>query len=119
GGLLEPIGPAFVHSCVKRFLLLALLFTLACSRGPSRPGAPLSAGALQPEPPPASSVIVIGDSVAYGAGDESGRGGIAGRLGARNAGINGARTRNVLALLDQPSMRSALVAANSVVLSIG
>ncbi len=53
------------------------------------------------------------------AGDESGRGGIAGRLGARNAGINGARTRNVLALLDQPSMRSALAAANSVVMSIG
>lgn len=65
------------------------------------------------------SIIVLGDSVAYGAGDESGQGGIAGRLGARNAGINGARTRNVLALLDQPSMRSALAAADTVVLSIG
>jgi lysophospholipase L1-like esterase len=66
-----------------------------------------------------SSIVVLGDSVAHGAGDETGRGGIAGYLGAWNAGINGARTWNVIALLGQPAMRKALASAEGVVLSIG
>ena len=62
---------------------------------------------------------MIGDSVAHGAGDESGQGGIAGRLGARNFGINGARTSNVLRLLGRGDVRAALRAADLVVVSIG
>ncbi|HEV2718493.1 MAG TPA: GDSL-type esterase/lipase family protein [Thermoanaerobaculia bacterium] len=65
-------------------------------------------------------VAVLGDSVAHGAGDESGRG-IAGNLDAlldgkhlvTNLGINGARTRDVLRLLRTP------VIADAVILSIG
>jgi lysophospholipase L1-like esterase len=64
-------------------------------------------------------IILMGDSVAHGAGDESGGGGIAGRLGAINAGINGARTWNVMALLGRRSMRGILAEADAVVLSIG
>jgi lysophospholipase L1-like esterase len=116
---LKPAGPAAVDKYVKRLVLLAVIVVLACNRGPARSRVAVSSGVLQAEPPPASRLIVIGDSVAYGAGDESGRGGLAGRLGARNAGVNGARTRNVLALLEQPSMQSALGAAKGVVLSIG
>src|SRR6266550_534673 len=39
---------------------------------------------------PVHRIAVLGDSVAHGAGDESNRGGIAGRLGATNFGVNGA-----------------------------
>ena len=59
------------------------------------------------------SVVVLGDSVARGAGDESGRG-IAGVLATIsqtnvvNLGVNGARTRNVLQLLAQPRTREAV-----------
>jgi lysophospholipase L1-like esterase len=69
--------------------------------------------------PSAISLVVVGDSVAFGAGDESGAGGIAGRLKGRNAGINGARTRNVKALLRTPAMRTTLANITDVVLSIG
>src|SRR5262249_38922837 len=61
----------------------------------------------------------LGDSVAHGAGDESRRGGIAGRLGAINYGINGARTSVVLDLLRRADVQSALSTADLVVVSIG
>lgn len=70
------------------------------------------------------SVVVLGDSVARGAGDESGRG-IAGvfatisQTNVVNLGVNGARTRNVLQLLAQPRAREAVRGADVVVLSIG
>jgi len=64
-------------------------------------------------------IAVLGDSVAHGAGDESGRGGIAGRLGAMNFGVNGARTANVLDLLRHDDVRDALRSADLVVVSIG
>lgn len=72
-------------------------------------------------------VVVLGDSVARGTGDERGLG-IAGHLDARlhalgvhaarvrNLGINGARTANVLRLLHQAN---AVRAADAVVVSIG
>jgi len=75
-------------------------------------------------------VVVLGDSVAHGAGDESGLG-IAGRLDRElrargfpfaptaNLGINGARTYNVLRLLRSGTARSVIGAANVVILSIG
>ena len=75
-------------------------------------------------------VVAIGDSLAYGAGDESGQG-IAGRLeeelrrlGVRsvetvNLGVNGAQTSDLLARLRSKRTREAIAAADAVVLSIG
>jgi lysophospholipase L1-like esterase len=68
---------------------------------------------------PIHRIAVLGDSVAHGAGDESNRGGIAGRLGATNFGINGARTTVVLNLLQRADVREALSTADLVVVSIG
>ena len=64
-------------------------------------------------------IAVLGDSVAHGAGDESGRGGIAGRLGAMNFGVDGARTAAVLDLLRHGEVRDAISAADLVIVSIG
>jgi len=76
-------------------------------------------------------VVTLGDSLAYGAGDETGGGGIAGRLedelnargvpaaGAVNLGVNGAQTADVLARLKQDRVRKALAQADAIVLSIG
>lgn len=72
----------------------------------------------------AGGIVVIGDSVAHGAGDESGRG-LAGALAAvshqpvENLGINGARTFNVMHYLDRPDVRAKLRAARLIVVSIG
>lgn len=71
-------------------------------------------------------VAVVGDSVAHGAGDESGRG-IAGNLDAllggkhvvQNLGIDGARTWTVLRLLRNEAARATLAACDVVVISIG
>ena len=75
-------------------------------------------------------VVTIGDSLAYGAGDESGKG-IAGRIddelhayGVRdvdtvNLGVNGAQTADVLSRLKQERVRKALAKADAIVLSIG
>ena len=75
-------------------------------------------------------VVTLGDSLAYGAGDESGRG-IAGRLrdeleqrGVRsvettNLGVNGAQTGDVLTRLKQKRVRDAISESDAVVLSIG
>src|SRR5262249_15898526 len=64
-------------------------------------------------------IAVLGDSVAHGPADERHRGGIAGRLGAINYGINGARTSVVLDLLRRADVQSALSTADLVVVSIG
>lgn len=64
-------------------------------------------------------IAVLGDSVAHGAGDEARRGGFAGRLGATNLGVNGARTGVVLDLLRQADVRNAVRDADLVVVSIG
>jgi len=64
-------------------------------------------------------IAVLGDSVAHGAGDESGRGGIASRLGAMNFGVDGARTAAVLDLLRRAEVRDAISAADLVIVSIG
>jgi lysophospholipase L1-like esterase len=75
-------------------------------------------------------VIALGDSLAFGAGDESGSG-IAGRLErelrqrgveqieATNLGVNGAQTSELAVRLQQPRGRSAVAAADAIVLSIG
>jgi lysophospholipase L1-like esterase len=75
-------------------------------------------------------IISLGDSLAYGAGDESGEG-ITGRLDdelrARgiptvetvNLGVNGAQTADVIARLRTKRVREAVAAADAVVLSVG
>lgn len=75
-------------------------------------------------------VLTLGDSLAYGAGDESGEG-ITGRLDDElrgrgigtvetvNLGVNGAQTTDVIARLRTRRVRDAVAAADAVVLSIG
>ena len=73
-------------------------------------------------------VVVIGDSVARGAGDEKGLPGwlshdlraTAARTAATlNLGINGGRTLNVAHLLGEPRARDSIAQADVVVMSIG
>ncbi len=70
------------------------------------------------------NVVILGDSVAHGAGDETGRG-IAGALASithahvENLGINGARTANVLHQLQRADVRAAVKRAQLIVVSIG
>jgi lysophospholipase L1-like esterase len=66
-------------------------------------------------------VVILGDSVARGAGDESGRG-IAGNLPHAvtvNAAVNGSRTWEVFARLRGDAVRTVVASADVVVLSIG
>ena len=74
--------------------------------------------------------IMIGDSLARGAGDETGLG-IPGRLDQElrvrklrarrttNLGINGARTRDLLRELDRPNVQQLLAESNVIIVSIG
>jgi lysophospholipase L1-like esterase len=75
-------------------------------------------------------VVALGDSLAYGAGDESGEG-ITGRLDDElrtrgvekvetvNLGVNGAVTSDVMTRLEQERVKKALAQADAIVLSIG
>lgn len=74
--------------------------------------------------------IILGDSLARGAGDETGLG-ISGRLDdelrrrrirARrtfNVGVSGARTRDLLTLIERPNVRRLLGESNVIIISIG
>ena len=75
-------------------------------------------------------VVVLGDSVARGAGDEKGLGlpgwlnhdlrvKAAGAASILNLGINGGRTLNVARLLREPRARNSIARADLVVMSIG
>ena len=68
-------------------------------------------------------VVMLGDSLAYGTGDESGKG-IAGRLDREsfstlNLGVNGAQTADLRGKLGQKSFRDRIGDADAIVLSIG
>lgn len=67
-------------------------------------------------------LVALGDSLAYGAGDET-DGGLAGRLRARfdtvNLGVNGAQTSDLLGRLRQERVRREVARADAIVLSIG
>ena len=81
-------------------------------------------------PPKEMHVALIGDSLAYGAGDESGKG-IAGRLEPElrlrginslvttNLGVTGATTGDVAAALRRPATRKAVSSADAIVVSVG
>ena len=102
-----------MRSCLAGLISIALI--AGCARGRQQPHA-RAAGTPR--------IVVVGDSVAHGAGDESGRG-IAGNLVwqlnavVSNLGINGARTTDVLRLLQTAAARQAISDADAVVLSIG
>ena len=88
-------------------------------------------GASAPAPPRALvAPVILGDSLARGAGDERGLG-IAGRLDAElrrrnvrarrtyNLGVNGARTNDLLRQLESANVQQLLRDANVIVVSIG
>lgn len=74
--------------------------------------------------------VILGDSLARGAGDETGLG-IAGRLDAElkqrgirarrtyNVAVSGARTRDLLGVLDRPNVQQLLRDSNVIIVSIG
>ena len=75
-------------------------------------------------------IVTLGDSLAHGAGDETGQG-IAGHLedelrgrgvssvDAVNLGVNGAQTSDLIARLKQKRVRDEVARADAIVLSIG
>lgn len=67
-------------------------------------------------------IVILGDSVAHGAGDERG-GGVARDLRTNaevvNLGVNGARTGDVRRLLQRGTARNAIADADVIVVSIG
>jgi lysophospholipase L1-like esterase len=101
---------------MRRLLVLALI-TTACARPPARVAGP-------------TRILVLGDSVAHGAGDESGRGLAAdidrelARLGIAHdavidAAINGSRTWQLASAVVQPRVRELVARADAIVVSIG
>jgi lysophospholipase L1-like esterase len=74
--------------------------------------------------------VILGDSLARGAGDESGLG-ISGRFDAElkqrgirarrtyNVAVSGARTRDLLTVLDRPNVQQLLRESNVIIVSIG
>lgn len=92
--------------------------------------------ALLPAAPPLApstavvAPIILGDSLARGAGDQTGLG-IAGRLDAElrqrnirarrtwNVAVNGARTRDLLGVLERPNVQELLRDSNVIIVSIG
>src|SRR3954447_26235103 len=105
--------------------VLAVLIVAALACQPARNTRPMTIQAQTPAPaarpavPTAIRVVTLGDSLAYGAGDESGKG-LAGRLKTElrdrgisdvqtvNLGVNGAQTGDLLARLKTERVRSAI-----------
>jgi lysophospholipase L1-like esterase len=92
--------------------------------------APATSTAAAPAAQTSVVPVIVGDSLARGAGDETGLG-IAGRLDEElrkrkrpakttvNLGINGARTADLVRQLESPNVKSMLGQANVIVISIG
>lgn len=113
---------------MKRFaILLAVVMSVGCQRDPvtqitpARKEEPVRKAAM----PTNLHVVTLGDSLAYGAGDEA-DGGIAGYLKkampsveTTNLGVNGAQTSDLLLRLKQERIRKILKEADVIVLSIG
>ena len=107
-----------------------MFVTAACAAPPPRQQQAQAPAERKPTMPDTLHVVAIGDSLAYGAGDESGEG-IAGRLdeelrrrGVRsvetvNLGVNGAQTTDLISRLKTKRVREAIAASDAVVLSIG
>lgn len=123
----KPCPPHRVLVCMRRPLIAIVLLcagitaAVVRSNRTARP-AHTSSGALR--------IVVLGDSVAHGAGDEQ-RLGLPGWLDRElrakssvvnatlNLGINGARMANVAQALREPAVRDAVGQADVIVLSVG
>jgi lysophospholipase L1-like esterase len=119
---------------VNRVLAVLIFIAAACSQSQSAPQSDVAPAAPQAQRkttmPETITVVALGDSLAYGAGDETGEG-ISGRLedelqarGVRNVeainlGVNGAQTGDVISRLKQDRVRKQLAKADAIVLSIG
>ena len=113
---------------VTRTLALFVLVALAACDRRGDPDEPMKVA--PPKRITSLNVVTLGDSLANGAGDESGKG-IAGRLRdelhqrgvptvqTTNLGVNGAMTGDLIARLKQSRVRDAIAGADAVVLSIG
>ena len=125
----------FWYLPVTLSLLAAAVFAygfVAYMRGET--GTPVDTSALRAPAPVVQTTMItpmlLGDSLARGAGDSTGLG-ISGRLdeelrrrGLRarrtiNVGVNGARTRDLLELLDRANVRELLRQSNVIIVSIG
>lgn len=119
----------------NRILAIALLLaTTACPRATQRvtAPAPVARPESRTEPMPLDHlrIVTLGDSLAYGTGDEAHEG-IAGRLEdelrnrgvanvhTTNLGVNGAQTTDLVSRLKQQRVRDAIAGADAIVLSIG
>ena len=121
-----PIGTAVLAAAVFGWGFVSYL------RGDTGEPVELIPARAASTPAPAKLVapIIVGDSLARGAGDETGLG-IPGRLdqelrrrGLRtrrtiNLGINGARTADLLREIDRPNVQVLLREANVIIVSIG
>jgi lysophospholipase L1-like esterase len=115
----------------RLFVLLLLLVIPSVSEGPGRAARQARSSSRHPGPGSLAharddirNVVVIGDSLAHGAGDETGQG-ISGALAAmtharvRNLGINGARTANVMRHLQRADVRAEVRRAQLIIVSVG
>ena len=123
-----PLGASLVATCVFAYGFAAFL------RGDV--GEPVEFAAMLPQetqttaPQQTLAPLILGDSLARGAGDEAGFG-ISGRLDAElkrrglrarrtyNLGINGARTADLLRQLESTNVQELLRQSNVIVISIG
>lgn len=100
---------------VPKGMRCALAFVLAAFLAPA---------VVNPSPAGIRNIVILGDSLARGAGDETGRG-IAGALAAltdariENLGINGARTAVLMRHLAKAQTRQAVRRAELIIVSIG
>gem|GEM_PF-857003 len=125
----KPTSPHTVLTCMRR-LMTALLFLIVTGAVALLLGTRREVATALVMNDAVTRVVVLGDSVARGAGDEKGLG-LPGWLNhdlrakaARpasilNLGINGGRTLNVARLFQEPRARHSIAQADLVVMSIG
>jgi lysophospholipase L1-like esterase len=121
-----PVGISLIAATVFAYGFVAYV------RGNT--GSPVDTASLRTPPPTAQTAMIapmiLGDSLARGAGDEAGLG-IAGRLDEElrrrkirarrtvNVGVNGSRTRDLLEVIDRPNVKRLLGESNVIIVSIG
>src|SRR5438128_1690114 len=108
----------------KPLLIISLAFAMACGvRSPMTTNKTAALATQQALPHTSIHVVILGDSLAYGAGDETGKG-IGGRLdpavfSTLNLGVNGAQTSDLIGKLGQQRFRDRIADADAIILSIG
>jgi lysophospholipase L1-like esterase len=115
---------------LRHALLLILITPLVLACEMAGPDPEETSLRQTPTTPDSLHILTLGDSLAYGAGDESGEG-IAGRIRLElqqagveqvettNLGVNGAQTADLMQRMRQQRVREAIAGADAIVLSIG